>query len=99
MATRAELVAELIRRVDSPRLRANFDATNFLFAGEEPYPGAYEALKELIGYVHLKDGTRYDERRHGPRENRFARREFPREVAEKGPRDPQAPKRAAPGRR
>jgi sugar phosphate isomerase/epimerase len=58
---KAEYVLELVETVDSPYFRINFDACNFYFAGEEPYPYAYNLLKNYIGYVHIKDGMKYHE--------------------------------------
>lgn len=70
LTRRAEWLLTLMNRVDSPQLRLTFDASNFLLAGEEPYPHAFEILKNYIGYVHVKDATRYSERRHGARRER-----------------------------
>jgi sugar phosphate isomerase/epimerase len=64
----AELVRKLVEYIGSPNFRVNFDPTNFLAAGEEAFPRAYELLKDVIGHVHIKDATRYDEIRHGPPE-------------------------------
>lgn len=50
----------LCEEVDSPAFRLNFDPCNFYCAGVEPYPYAYELLRPYIGYVHVKDGGRYD---------------------------------------
>jgi sugar phosphate isomerase/epimerase len=61
---RPERIRQLVRRVDSEHFRLTFDPCNFYFAGVEPYPFAYEVLKDWIGYVHLKDGARYDHSRH-----------------------------------
>jgi sugar phosphate isomerase/epimerase len=68
---RPERVRELVERVDSPHFRITFDACNFYFAGAEPYPYAYDILKDYVAYVHLKDGARYDDSRHGERLLRF----------------------------
>lgn len=57
----AEKVLELVKSVDSKHFRLNFDLCNFYFAGEEPYPYAYRLLKDYIGYIHIKDGTKYHE--------------------------------------
>ncbi|WP_274361959.1 sugar phosphate isomerase/epimerase family protein [Paenibacillus thermotolerans] len=51
----AEEVADLVRSVDSPALRALWDPGNEAYAGKEAYPAGYGAVKELIGHVHLKD--------------------------------------------
>jgi sugar phosphate isomerase/epimerase len=53
-------IRELVERIDSPHFRLTYDACNFYFAGVEPFPYAYELLKDYIVYVHLKDGARYD---------------------------------------
>ncbi len=56
---KAEHVLELVEMIDSPYFRINFDACNFYFAGEEPYPYAYRLLKKYIKYIHIKDGMKY----------------------------------------
>jgi len=68
---RPERVRELVERVDSPYFRLTFDACNFYFAGAEPYPHAYDVLKDYVVYVHLKDGARYDAGRYGDQVLRF----------------------------
>jgi sugar phosphate isomerase/epimerase len=55
---RPEAVRELIERVGSARFRTNFDAANYYFAGAEPFPYAFEVLRDVIEYVHVKDGHR-----------------------------------------
>ncbi len=52
---RAEGTLNLIETIDSPNFKLTFDATNVYNAGEEPYPYAYELLKDHIAYVHVKD--------------------------------------------
>jgi sugar phosphate isomerase/epimerase len=52
-------VLSVLEAVAHPAFKANFDPCNFYFAGEEPYPYAYELLKDHIGYIHLKDGMKY----------------------------------------
>lgn len=59
---KAEYVLELIETINSPYFRLNFDPCNFYFAGEEPYPYAYNLLKKYISYVHIKDGMKYHEK-------------------------------------
>lgn len=51
----AERCADLLRSIDDPYLRAAFDPANFIQSGEEPYPAAYNALRNWISYVHVKD--------------------------------------------
>jgi len=58
---KAEHVLQLMEKVNSKRFRVNFDACNFYFAGEEPYPYAYRLLKDYIAYIHIKDGMKYHE--------------------------------------
>ena len=58
---RPEVVRELIEQVGSDRFRTNFDPSNYNFAGAEPFPYAYEVLKDVIEYVHVKDGHRLTE--------------------------------------
>lgn len=57
---RAHTVLSIAETVDSPRFKVNYDPCNFYFAGEEGYPYAYNLLKKHIGYVHLKNGTKYN---------------------------------------
>jgi sugar phosphate isomerase/epimerase len=57
----------LLETIGSPQLKLNFDPANFYIAGMEAWPYGYRALKEQIGYVHLKDTMRYAEYVHGPR--------------------------------
>jgi len=56
---KADYVLELVETVGSPYFRLNFDPCNFYFAGEEPYPYAYNLLKKYISYIHIKDGMKY----------------------------------------
>ncbi len=51
----AERCVDLLRTIDDPHLRAAFDPANFIQCGEEPYPAAYNALRQWISYVHVKD--------------------------------------------
>jgi sugar phosphate isomerase/epimerase len=50
---------KIITEFDSPNFKTNFDATNYYQSANEPYPYAYELLKEHIVYMHLKNGCRY----------------------------------------
>lgn len=50
-----ENTAELIRAVNSPVLRANWDPCNAFGTGEAPFPDGYSAIKEFIAGVHVKD--------------------------------------------
>lgn len=64
----AEQTCLLLELINDPALRLTFDPCNFLIAGEEPFPHAYELLKNFIAYVHVKDATRFNEMRHGKTE-------------------------------
>jgi len=55
----------LLAAVEHPRLGINFDADNFYNAGVEPFPYAYELLREHIFQVHVKDSGRYIAAVHG----------------------------------
>jgi sugar phosphate isomerase/epimerase len=50
-----EQAAAALRRINSPALRAIWDPGNAFFAGEQPYPTGYEAVKPYLVHVHLKD--------------------------------------------
>ena len=41
--------------------KTQYDPCNYYHAYEEPYPYAYELLKEYVGYVHLKGGILWNE--------------------------------------
>ena len=47
--------AEMIRAVDHPALRINWDPGNTAASGEVPYPQGYKAVREYVGHVHVKD--------------------------------------------
>ena len=47
---------EILEGVDSPALRAAWDAANFVQCGvDHPHDAGYEALRPFVGYVHVKD--------------------------------------------
>lgn len=46
---------EILETIDSDNLKAIFDPANFIAVGVQPYPDAYEKLKEYIEYLHIKD--------------------------------------------
>ena len=58
----ADACLELMQTVNSEYFQLNFDPCNFYIGGEEPYPYAYELLKDYIRNVHLKDARRFDPR-------------------------------------
>jgi sugar phosphate isomerase/epimerase len=43
---------------------------------EEPYPYAYEMLKDFIRSIHLKDAVKYDWDLHGDPEDLYLQRDF-----------------------
>lgn len=45
----------VLRRVNHPAVKAVWDAGNAFFADEKPYPEGYEALKDNLVHVHVKD--------------------------------------------
>jgi len=47
--------AKLLRTVNSPFLRANWDPCNGYGTAERPFPEGYQAVKEYIANVHVKD--------------------------------------------
>jgi sugar phosphate isomerase/epimerase len=49
--------ADLVRRVDHPNLRINWDPANALKAGEEPFPEGYSEVAEYVSHVHFKDAA------------------------------------------
>ncbi len=53
-AGRSDQVRDIIKRVNSPALRVNFDTGNFLIMGQDPVAAAHD-LKEWVALVHLKD--------------------------------------------
>jgi sugar phosphate isomerase/epimerase len=52
---RPERCADIIASVDSPALRATFDAANFVQCGVRPHADAYELLRPYLAYVQIKD--------------------------------------------
>jgi sugar phosphate isomerase/epimerase len=60
----AKLTERFIREIDSPNVRAIWDAANEAHAdkdGETPYPNAYNRLRPLMAHAHLKDAARNPE--------------------------------------
>ena len=52
-----QALARVVRGVDDPILRVNWDPGNVARAGYDPYPDEYRAVKGLVSYVHLKNHT------------------------------------------
>lgn len=55
----------VVEAVASPHFGVTYDPCNFHITGTEPYPYAYELLKQHIRNVHMKDATKYAEILHG----------------------------------
>lgn len=49
-----ERVADLMKSVDNPALRAAYDAANWVFCGYDPVKG-WELTKEYVEHLHIKD--------------------------------------------
>jgi len=54
-----EGMLKIIKALNSNNFKTNFDATNYYHANVEPFPYAYELLKDHIAYIHLKNGCRF----------------------------------------
>jgi len=50
--------AAVVRAIGHPALGVNWDPGNAFFAGEEPYPVGYAAVRGLVQHVHFKDAHR-----------------------------------------
>jgi sugar phosphate isomerase/epimerase len=50
--------AQIVRAINHPALGINWDPGNSFFAGDEPYPVGYEAVRGLVRHVHFKDARR-----------------------------------------
>jgi sugar phosphate isomerase/epimerase len=55
-------IARLVQAVNSPGFRTQYDPCNYYHAYVEPFPHAYQILREHMAYVHLKGGCHYVER-------------------------------------
>ena len=55
--TSALLARKLIEELDVPHLKVLWDPCSSLYCTEAPYPDGYEAIREHIAHVHLKDGV------------------------------------------
>ena len=47
--------ARVLAEINSPAVRAVWDPGNAFMDGEEPYPTGYEAIKNFVTHVHVKD--------------------------------------------
>ena len=50
--------SEIIRAVNHPGLAVNWDPGNAFFAGDCPFPDGYQAVRNFVRHVHVKDGRR-----------------------------------------
>ncbi|MGE5248606.1 MAG: sugar phosphate isomerase/epimerase family protein, partial [Bacteroidota bacterium] len=50
--------ADVVRAVNHPSLGINWDPGNAFFAGDEPYPTGYSAVRGLVRHVHFKDALK-----------------------------------------
>ena len=55
--TSAYLAKKLIDELDAPHLKVLWDPCSSLYCTEIPYPDGYEAIREHLAHVHLKDGV------------------------------------------
>ena len=55
--TSAFLARKLIDEIGAPHLKVLWDPCSSLYCTEVPYPDGYEAIREHIAHVHLKDGV------------------------------------------
>lgn len=46
---------DLFTSIDDPHFAAILDPANFIQCGQTPYPDGYEALKQWLRYLHVKD--------------------------------------------
>ena len=52
----AEHSLDIMKTIEAPRLRQIFDPCNFILAGVEPFPYAFDLLYDYIYALHIKDG-------------------------------------------
>ena len=55
--TSAFLARKLIDEIGAPHLKVLWDPCSSLYCTEVPYPDGYEAIREHIVHIHLKDGV------------------------------------------
>ncbi len=49
--------ARVLAEIASPAVRAIWDPGNAFMDGEEPFPTGYEAIKDFVAHVHVKDAA------------------------------------------
>jgi sugar phosphate isomerase/epimerase len=53
----AAQTARVLEEIASPSVRAVWDPGNAFMAGEEPFPTGYDAIKDFVAHVHVKDAA------------------------------------------
>lgn len=66
---RPELTLAFVEAAGVDHMKVAFDPCNAYMAGIEPYPYAYELLRDHIVNVHIKDARRFTPLLHGNRED------------------------------
>ncbi len=57
-ADTGQRTADIIKAVDHPCLRINWDPGNAFAAGDEPFPEGYQHVRGLVRHMHFKDAVR-----------------------------------------
>ena len=57
---RSERCGDILRSVNHPALRAVFDASNFVVAGEAPFDESLPRVRDYVDYLHIKDSRHAD---------------------------------------
>ena len=52
---RGKDISRILKALNHPNLKTVWDPGNAYVAGEDPFPGGYEAVKDYIVHVHIKD--------------------------------------------
>jgi sugar phosphate isomerase/epimerase len=53
-----EELGRILRDINSPALRGNWDPGNCVALGEIPFPNGYEAVRGLFAHMHIKDARK-----------------------------------------
>jgi sugar phosphate isomerase/epimerase len=51
--------ANLLKQINHPAIRVNWDPGNAFFAGDEPFPAGYDKVRDDVAHVHFKN-ARHD---------------------------------------
>lgn len=57
-ADTGERTGMIIRQINHPALRVNWDPGNAFVEGESPYPGGYAGVRDWVSHVHFKNASR-----------------------------------------